>query len=108
MTILYIMAVVMWIVIIIIHFSLRSQTRLTQKSKENNVLYLTGKVYLKLHSDGVISSLYVKDKKIADDVLEYSNGIFKIKFKTIFSSLSINKFTNKITGLGDERNNTLK
>ena len=105
MTFLYLMAVVMWLVIIIVHFTIRRQTRLTQKSKENNALYLTGKAYLKLHSDGVISSLYVKDKKIADDVLEYSNGIFKIKYKTIFSSFYLNKFTNKVTKIEENNEN---
>ena len=105
MTFLYLMAVVMWLLIIIIHFTVRRQSRLAKKSKENNALYLTGKAYLKLHSDGVISSLYVKDKKIADDVLEYSNGIFRIKFKTIFSSFYLNKFTGKVTKNEEDKQN---
>lgn len=79
-----------------IYFYLRWHRHLENKGKKHNAIYITKNVYLKLHPDGVIYSLYKKKEEVADDILEYSNGFIKTTFKTIFGTITINRVTKKI------------
>ena len=72
----YLVAFIVWILLGIFYIHIKRQSKIIKKSQENNATYITPKVYLKLHSDKVISSLYKKDKLIADDVLEVYENIF--------------------------------
>ena len=72
----YLVAFIVWVLLAIFYIHIKRQSKIIKKSKENNAIYITPKVYLKLHSDNVISSLYKKDKLIADDVLEVYENIF--------------------------------
>lgn len=95
MTTIYFMTFVAWVILGIVYFFIRKQSRIIKKSKENHATYITGKIYLKLHDDMVISSLYKGDKLICDNVLEYSDGLIKTTFTTIFGTIELNRITKK-------------
>ena len=95
MTGIYFTCFLMWVFIGIFYFYMKWRKHLDNKGKKNGVVYITRNIYLKLHNDGVIFSLYTGKKEIADDILEFNNGIFKTVFKTIFGTISLNRFTKK-------------
>ncbi len=96
MATLYLLSFIVWIILGMVYIFIRRQSALMRKSKENNAIYITGKIYLKLHDDGVISSLYKGKTLIADDVLEYSDGFITTTFTTIFGKIELNRITKKI------------
>lgn len=99
----YLVAFIVWILLAIFYIHIKHQSKIIKKSQENNATYITPKVYLKLHSDNVISSLYKKDKLIADDVLEVYENIFTTHFVTIFGMITYNHITGKFKK--EENNN---
>lgn len=91
----YLVAFMVWVLLFIFYLFIKKQSKIITKSKKSNATYITPKVYLKLHSDNVISSLYKKDKLIADDVLEVYENIFTTHFVTIFGMITYNHITGK-------------
>lgn len=105
MTTLYFFGFLMWLVMGTLYFFMRKQSHLENKGKKNNAVYITGKIYLKVHEDNVIYSLYIKDKEISDCVLSYENGFISTEFVTIFGKIKLNRFTRKYT---EERTDIVK
>lgn len=98
----YFLCFFMWIGICIFYFNTRWHRHLESKGRNRGAIYITRSIYLKVHSDGVIYSLFKKDREVADNVLEFSNGVFKTKFVTIFGTITLNRLTKKIE-INEER-----